>query len=402
MLFAALLTLAFLNDWEQWGGPERNFSADIRLSGIDISSPLLETWQTKVAPGNSGVIVREDSVFTQCRFSAGSEAVVALSAATGDLLWMAKYKTEFESELDLEFAAGPHSTPCYFRNSVFAIGSTGELIALNAKTGQVLWSRKLWVDFPATRLERGFAASPVCWNEYVIVSLGGSGCSVVALDIDTGATQWASGDFEGAYSSPVIRTIDGKQQIIALLADSLVSLDPETGVVLWTTPCPVNRTVHVCSPFYASEGRIFVCSSEESRMMQVAAKGDQWEVKTLWTTQALTPQVGNIVSINGMLIGPSSGSNIALLSLVDQETGKLLAKKRLCGPGFLIRGEDGIITLSDRGELAICQVHDQAIETVYQDSQFQIGRAWAAPALVGTSIFVRDANGVRRLELNNH
>ena len=51
------------------------------------------------------------------------------------------------------------------------------------------------------------------------------------------------------------------------------------------------------------------------------------------------------------------------------------------GPGFLLIFEDGIITLSDRGELAICSAREREIAVVYQDSQFLAGRAWAAPAV---------------------
>ncbi len=400
-LLLFLLSLMQVSAWPQWGGPARDFSTGIKLSDVNLQSPFKRVWQQEIGLGNSGLVVANKSMFTQVWTSTGLEAVVAMSTLTGETLWKTEYQTRFEAGLDLEFGVGPHSTPCYERGYLFSIGSTGELHKMDATTGDVLWSRSLWSEFPASRLERGFAASPLCWKDSLLLALGGRGCGVVALDFKTGATLWSVSDFEGSYASPSIQMIHETPQLIVLFADSLVAFEPESGRLLWKFDCPPVNTVHVCSPYYQGDGKFLICSSNEARMIQVESADKAWRVRELWNSRAMTPQVGNIIALDGCLVGPSSGSSIELLSSIDPLTGDLLEKKRVCGPGFLLQCLDGLISISDRGQLALGLVEDRKISVVYKNDQFLTGRVWSAPAVVGSTLFIRDRARVQRLELNS-
>lgn len=264
MFLLCLIAFIQAHDWFQWGGAERGFRTEVNLATVDLSRPLVPVWQHALEPGNSGLVVAGEAVITQAWISSGVEAVVAMSIENGKTLWRTEYRTEFESELDQEFGHGPHSTPCYYHGSVFAIGSTGELLALDAATGQLRWKRELWREFPANRLERGFAASPLCWKNSVIVSLGGAGCSFVAFDVESGKTLWSTGDAGGSYTSPAIHVIDGRPQLIGLLDRTLLAVDPDSGAELWSYDCPPVNTVHVCSPLYLGQGQLYIGTSNQS------------------------------------------------------------------------------------------------------------------------------------------
>jgi len=51
--------------------------------------------------------------------------------------------------------------------------------------------------------------------------------------------------FESAFSSPMIATLQGKRQLVALTRSTLGGLDPETGDVLWSIPVESFRGMNI-------------------------------------------------------------------------------------------------------------------------------------------------------------
>ena len=132
-LIPVLFLLATVNvhaqsDWLQWGGPNRDFTATSK--GLAASWPATgpkQLWSRPLGAGHSAVLASGKNLYTM--YSQGEqEFVVALAADTGKTIWEHKYDAP-TAGLDLEYGAGPHSTPLIVSDLLFTVGATGRLFA---------------------------------------------------------------------------------------------------------------------------------------------------------------------------------------------------------------------------------------------------------------------------------
>ena len=87
----------------------------------------------------------------------------------------------------------------------------GQVVCLEAKTGQEVWSVNILKEFDAANITWALAESVLVDGDRVICCPGGKKASVVALDKNTGKTVWAAkptGDLAN-YASPVLCEYQG-------------------------------------------------------------------------------------------------------------------------------------------------------------------------------------------------
>ena len=113
--------------------------------------------------------------------------VVALSAKTGDVIW--EYKRPMPADLPLGY--GPVNRGLAISGSTIFLGSLeGYLVAINANNGKVVWQTK--VSSPA----EGYiiTVAPLVVNHSVVVGVSGSEYKtrgfLAAYDLSTGEQQW--------------------------------------------------------------------------------------------------------------------------------------------------------------------------------------------------------------------
>jgi outer membrane protein assembly factor BamB len=183
-------------------------------------------WSRPIGPGWSSFAVAGDLLYTQEQ--RGEEEIVACyRVSTGAPVWKHRDTVRF---YESNGGAGPRATPTVSGGRVYAIGATGILNALDARTGAVVWSRNSATDTKTTVPMWGFAGSPLVEGEVVIVATAGK---LAAYDASTGKQRWLGPAHRGSYSSPHRATIHGVTQILMLSTDGATSVLPETGAVLW-------------------------------------------------------------------------------------------------------------------------------------------------------------------------
>jgi outer membrane protein assembly factor BamB len=384
-------------DWNQWGG-DRAFNAPMRLSTIDTTMLPQLAWSASMEPGNSGIAVRGRSIVTLGRQGA-REFVRGFDLITGVTLWSFSYQAELPDFFDAEFGKGPHATPVLGDTMGVSIGASGIVHGFDLKSGQILWTRSLWTEFPATRSERGFASSPLMVGDLVVVALGGRGCGLLALDARTGSTVWAAHDFESSYASPIIAEFDGQQQVVALMKQNLIGVDPLKGTLLWSRDFVSPNSVHVASPVLTSDGRVFVGSNETSLLGQPMRSAGRWQFRTDWTSPRMRPQLGNVIEVAGLLVGPTSGSPGKFTTGLALKTGVVEMTRRIGGRGFYYRCVDGFISLNERGDLTFVSFIDGKPEGVETHFDWISRPAWSAAALGSKWIVVRNRDRIQRYDL---
>src|SRR4029450_7778188 len=114
------------------------------------------------------------------------------------------------------------------------------LTCLDAVSGKVIWSKQLKKEYGTKTTLWGFASHPLVDGDLVFVIAGGEGSECVAFNKRTGKEVWrALSATEPGYCPPTMIEYGGAKQLLIWHPDALCSLNPQTGVVLWTVPLNV-------------------------------------------------------------------------------------------------------------------------------------------------------------------
>ena len=126
--------------------------------------------------------------------------------------WQTNY-----SGLQLVYAIGPRATPTVDGDRVYVLGAMGNLLALDVKTGGVIWQKDYVKDFNASVPTWGITGAPLVDGDRLICLVGGEpDAKVIALDKRTGEEIWRalSSDSEPGYNQPIIIEAGGVRQLI--------------------------------------------------------------------------------------------------------------------------------------------------------------------------------------------
>jgi outer membrane protein assembly factor BamB len=134
---------------------------------------------------------------------------------------------------------GPHATPTADGDRVYALGTAGTLLAVNAVTGEVLWRKDFVKDFHADLPMYGFSSSPIVDGDRLIAFVSRTpDAKVFAFDKMTGKEIWRALGTDGdiGTSQPLLIEAGGARQLIVWDTTSVTSLNPVTGATYWTQP----------------------------------------------------------------------------------------------------------------------------------------------------------------------
>ena len=403
LLTAVLLTLGALaaaaQEWPQWGGPGRDFQVpDPGLATGWPESGLSPLWSRPLGEGYSGISVVGDRLYTLYGEGA-EEVVVALATDTGEEVWAYRYAAPRPDGMRLNYGEGPHATPLVAGGRVFTVGTTGQLLALDAASGELLWRQDLWREHGGYRLRRGYGASPLAWGETVIVPVGGEAPGAMAFAAADGAVVWQSERFDSAQSSPVVMEVGGESQMVLFIQDEVVGLDPDDGALLWRHPHSAFGPYNISTPVVGADGTVFVSSSYGggSRLLRLTRDEAGTRVEELWHSKRLAIHFTNALRV-GDLFFASTGRSGVVAAALDAGTGELAWKSRAIGRASYIRVGERILALEAGGRLLLCELGPGG-PVVLAESQLLESQSWTVPALVGHRLYVRDRERILAVEL---
>ena len=376
-------------DFPQFLGPNRNgVLSDPGISFDWEASPPKLLWRRDIGPGWSSFAVVGDFAFTQQQ-DGENETVVCLELRTGKVRWIHSDKARFGANWTFG-GEGPRSTPTVHEGSVYTVGATGLLNCLDASDGELLWSKNLLADNGAKNTEWGFCCSPLIVGERVIVSAGGAdGKSLVAYHKHDGRKLWSGGNDRASYSSPILATIAGKEQVLIVNAQSIVGHDLATGAVLWRYKRP-GKYPSISQPISLSGDRLFVAKGygEGCAMLQVTRDGNAWSVKKLWNSIRLKPKFSNVVIRDGFVYGLD---NVLLtcLDIRDGQEGKRQWSQRDFDYGQVLLVGDVLLVQKESGHLVAVRATPEGYEEL---ARFAVlgEHTWNSPVLAGRYYLVRN------------
>lgn len=385
---AVLLALAgahvHANDWPEWRGKGRLGLWD--EAGIVDRLPAggpPRTWRTPINSGYAGPAVAGGRVFvTDSRRTKGNRAIeraIALDENTGQILWTKEWEADYTG-LQLVYAIGPRATPTVDGDQVYVLGAMGHLLALDVKTGAVLWQRDYVKDFDASAPSWGFTGAPLVDGDRLICLVGGEpNAKVMALDKRTGAEIWRalSSDWEPGYSQPIIVEAGGARQLIVWHPKAISALDPATGKLYWEVPHTVELGLTIATPVRSGPYLFFTSQYGGARMLKLD------DVKpgatVLWSGPGESdPEYPSPDTLNSVISTPVlEGDYIygldghGMLRCLKLTTGKqvwevkdLLKETAPHATAFFVRHGDRYFINNDRGELVIAKLSPKGFEEI--------------------------------------
>ena len=378
--------------WPGLRGPRRDgVVRGVRIETDWASSPPVELWRRPIGPGVSSFAVQGDLLYTQEQ-RGEYEIVSAYRVTTGEPVWRHRDPGRF---WDSHVGAGPRATPAVGDGRVYTLGAAGMLNALDAASGDVVWSRHAATDAGAELPLWGFVSSPLVVDDVVIVYAD----SLAAYDLATGETRWSGPGAGGSHSSPQLLTIDGVAQVLLLTSGGVVSVAPADGQLLWEHPWP---GIGIVQPVLTGEGDVLFSMVDAAavpigtRHIAVSRGPGGWTVEERWTASTLKPSFSSVVVHDGHAFGFDG----RILASIDVENGERNWKGGRYGSGqlLLLADQDLLLVVSEQGDLVLVEASPDHHAEVARFPAIA-GKTWSQPTLVGDTLLVRNGREMAAFRL---
>jgi outer membrane protein assembly factor BamB len=425
----------FAGDWPQYRGPTTDaISTELIAASWTTTSPGFVVWTNRsLTNGFSSFAVSGGRAFTLKSVDDGTgtgtynEFCAAVDAATGTNLWSTYIDTTpwdptygqgsgagGEGKSPCDRGDGPRSTPAVKDGQVFVLSaadtSTFMLVSLNATNGSVIWSNNLSTSCGASLnyLSWEGGASPRLDNDLIFVNCNSATSSLLALRTSDGSLAWRSPQNEKmTHSTPTVATIGGTRQVLFATQSGLVSLNRDTGSLLWkyTYPFTYGTALGASPVVYSNIVFVTMGYGKGSAAAQVTVTNGVWTVTQLWAKASQSGVTYNStwmapVCYQGLLYGQFSDKGFTNSPLVCLElaTGNLRWSTNNFGMGGAILVNTNILVITEDGALVLIQPNPSGYTQLARYQAFRFtssvhGKCWNSPAYSNGRIYARSTTG---------
>lgn len=378
-------------DSPQFRGPRRDGQAG---SGNNLtnswprSGPKPEWSANGLGEGYSAVSVANGRIYTMGLVGT-DEKVFALNERDGRPGW--SVSTGGGAYRD-GTGDGPRCTPTVDGDRVYALGALGDLVCLDARTGQRRWHKNVLKEFSGNAGHWGICESPLIDGEKVIVTPGGRGATMVALNKNNGNVIWRSrvpSDPGPGYASAIAIEVGGVRQYVNFTSRALIGVRADDGEFLWQSNSSANGTANCSAPVF-HDNHVFYGSGYGTggSCLRLESNGNTTRAEEVYKTKDMKNHHGGMVVVNGFLYGCDEG----ILTCLDLLSGKVMWKERSPGKGSITFADGLLIVRNEQGPLTLVEANSQRYVEKGQFDQPNRSRrqAWAYPVIANGHLLLRD------------
>ncbi|MFN0085702.1 MAG: PQQ-binding-like beta-propeller repeat protein [Blastocatellia bacterium] len=374
-------------DWPQWRGPDRTgLSRDTGLLKQWAAAGPAQSWTiSNLGEGYGSIAIKGDRIFVQGTTTAAS-AVFCLNRADGSTIWSASVGPK----LNEGRGNGPRSTPTIDDDRVYVLTENGDLACLRLRDGSRVWSKNILKEFGGENIRWLISESPLIDGNRLIVSPGGNGAGIVALDKMNGSVIWKSAELsdDAGYSSCIAADIGGVRTIMNFNSTAGVGVRASDGKLMWRYDRPANRTANCATPVFG-DNKVFFSSGYGTGggLLNLSAQNGEVKMQEAYFTKEMQNHHGGMVLVNGYLYGFSN----QILTCLEFATGKLMWKDRSVGKGSLTYADGMLFLFSENNVVGLANAsHEGYVER----GRFQIADqgwpSWAYPVVIGGKLYIRN------------
>ena len=331
-----LVSSAMAADWPQWRGPDRE--------GVSRETGLLKEWpaegpkllwtMTGCGTGYSSVSIVDGRLFTMGDLNEGgkSQFLIAFDLKTQKRLWATR--------VGRPHGDGSRCTPTVNDGLVYAVGTDGDLLCVEAATGKEVWRKNFQADFGGKMMSGWrYSESPLVDGDKLICTPGGEQAAMAALNKKTGEVLWKCAPTRpvggAGYASIVISQGAGVRQYVTLMGRAAIGVAADDGRFLWSYNRVANGTANIATPVCQGDN-VFVSTGYRtgSALLKLSKEGAGVKAEEVYFLDSNTFQChhGGYVRIGEYIYG-SHGHNAGNPICLEMATGKVVWTEKQLGKG---------------------------------------------------------------------
>jgi outer membrane protein assembly factor BamB len=375
--------------WPQFRGPNRDGVS--RETGLMKAWPQAgpkQVWAGKgLGVGYGSLAITENRIFVQGGI--GRESCVhCVNRGDGKILWT----RGLGGTLSNDRGDGPRSTPTVEGDRLWVMTENGDLAAMDGREGKFLWNRNILKDFGGNNPHWLVSESPLVDGEKLVVTPGGRGAGMVAIDKSSGKEIWRSSDLSdpAAYASAIAADVNGVRCYMNFTARAGVGVRASDGKLLWRYERPANNVANCAAPVFQNN-KVFYTSAYGTGggLFNLNPQGE------VYFTREMQNHHGGVVLVDGYMYGFSN----AILTCIEFETGKVMWKDRSVGKGCLTYADGRLFLLGEGNTVGLAEASPQGYKEVSRFSIPDSGKpSWAYPVVCGNRLYIRNQDSLMAFE----
>ncbi len=392
--------LAVAGDWPQWLGPDRN--------GVSREAGLLKQWpkggpkllwQVKdLGYGYGAPAVAGGRLYVITNSGVDNESLHALSVEDGKPIWSTRLGNVGNPDQQPSYPAA-RSTPTVEGELVYAMSSDGDVAVLDAATGKVRWQKNVRKEFGGVPGKWAYAESPLIDGDTLVVSPGGKDATLVAVNKKTGQLIWKSpvpGGDAAAYASAIQVRGGGRKQYVQFLEKGVVGVDAQTGKFLWrydqTSKGPANIPTPIAKEDYVySTAR----SLGAAGLIRLNGAADGVTAEQVYFERNLPSSIGGAVLVGGQHLYGTNGQG---LIAAEFATGKVLWQNESVGAGSVLYADGHLYVHGEDGDVALVEATPESYREKGRftppdrpaKTRGAREKSWAYPVVANGKLYIRD------------
>jgi len=318
--------------------------------------------------------------------------VWALAEDTGEELWSTRIAAAYR---EMEYSEGPRATPTVDGGQLFMLGAAGNLVCLDAASGELTWKQDLEGELGGEMMsDWGYSESPLVDGELVVCTPGGAEGTVAALNRQTGEVKWRSAKLTDAasYSSLLSVEVGGRRQYIVLTGLSVAGIAAADGALLWRVE-RTGKTAVVPTPIF-HDARVWVTSGYGvgCSLVEIREAEGSFGAELVYSNRTIKNDQGGAVRIGDHVYA----SNGALLVCMNWRTGERAWRERSLARASLVYADGHLYLRGERGEVALVEANPEAYveKGRFEQSDRSEQKSWPHPVVAGGRLYLRDQDAL--------
>lgn len=354
-----------------------------------IGSPELLWKYDGLGKGYGAALISKEGIYINAEED-GNSYLVCLEPG-GILRWKSPNGKEF---MGMDYSAsfpGTRAAPTVSGSYVYAVSGMGFLSCFDTRSGNVIWSIDLINDLDGKLGDFGYSESPVVDRDRVYCFPAGKTHNLVALDRKTGTLVWSApvNRDSFAYSTPILLDLGGRKLLVGTSRNYIHVVDRQDGSLLSSYRLEdIRYGYEHCNSVVHKDGYIYFVACEENGQgsIKLQLSPDGGALTEVWRNPEVINVFEGFVVKDKQLYTTMENKRLIVL---DTETGQIRHSIRSVS-GSIVYADQKLFIYGQNGTVQIYSLGD-GIPELRSETRIRDGSGhhFSFPVIAGGMMYIR-------------